>query len=44
MEAGGDKEQRPNIEQPLDLLALYPPRIAPPYNQGGSRNSPEKEY
>jgi hypothetical protein len=44
MEPTGDKEYRPNIEQPLDLLALHPPRAAPPYNQGGSRDSSEKEY
>jgi hypothetical protein len=40
MEAGGDKEQRPNIEQPLDLLALYPPRIAPPTTREAAATPP----
>ena len=44
MEASGDKEYRANIEQPLDLLALYTTRAAPPHNNGACRDPPEKEY
>jgi hypothetical protein len=42
MEAGGDKEQRPNIEQPLDLLALYPLALRRPTTREAAATPPRR--